>query len=682
MGILQKLNQLNVSTRIFILASIAIIAAVVLTTTRFVGDRITERALEVDETFTEMSELSREVEIAALNMRRAEKDFLLRKNEKFVKNYMDSAKRAEQALLRLKNNSSADKINENVKFMASGIAEHKRQFLKVVELNKTLGLDEKSGLQGKLREAIQSVESKLKAINRDSLTVTMLMMRRHEKDFILRGNEKYIARITKRRQEFDEKLAQENLSATDVAELKSLMDAYIGLFNKYAATAVTLEDEIQSLSTIFAKVSLNFKSISDVIAKERIQEERSLEDVEVMLDRIFLAMSIGVIFTALALGFLFGKSINGPIRNLTDGMNRLAEGDIAIDLLGTDSKSELGSMARAVEVFRQNAIDKIKLEEEQKKIAERTELEKQLTMQNLANQFDSNVGSIIGTISSASTELNATAQSMATISEETTSQITAVAVSSQQTSSNVQTVASATEEMIHSISEINGQVTEASAAARRAVDDVSKTSTQMDNLAQTADKIGAVVSMISDIAEQTNLLALNATIESARAGEAGKGFAVVAGEVKALASETAKATESISQHITEIQSAAGEAVISINDIGKVVEQIEESSTTIAAAMEEQRATVQEVARSVQEVSSGSQEVASNIDGVTQASQETGVAACQVTSAAGELSEQAESLKLEVTEFLQDLRRGAADRRMNDDPNYRGPEKRTRDRQSA
>jgi len=682
MEIIEKLNKLKVSTRIYILVAIAIVATVTLASTSFIGDRIVDAALDRDTNFTEMTMLSQEIEIAALGMRRAEKDFLLRKKDKYVKKYLNATNQADQTLLELANNPAASMVAEKIKNLTTGIAEHKQQFLKVVELNKTIGLDEKSGLQGQLRQAIRTAEAKLKTINRDTLTVTMLMMRRHEKDFILRGKEKYIARIAKRRQEFDGKIAKENLSAADITELNTLMDAYVGLFNKYAATAITLKSETKKLSTIFAKVSLNFKSITDLIIQEKTQEQKGLAEIQVLIDRILLSSSLGVIILAIASGLLIGKSINGPILSLTNAMNRLADGDTSVDIVGVDSTSELGNMARTVEVFKQNAIDKVKLEEDQKKHAEQSKLEKRKTMQNLANQFDASVGSIIGTISSASTELNATAQSMATISEETTTQITAVAASSQQTSTNVQTVAAATEEMIHSITEINGQVTQASVAARRAVEDVTKTSGQMDNLAQTADKIGAVVLMISDIAEQTNLLALNATIESARAGEAGKGFAVVAGEVKALASETAKATESISQHITEIQTAAGEAVNSINEIGQVVEQLEESSTTIASAMEEQRATVQEVARSVQEVSSGSQEVTTNIDGVTQASQETGAAATQVSSAAGELSEQAESLKNEVSEFLEELRRGAADRRMAGNRTYEGPERRTRERQSA
>jgi len=211
--------------------------------------------------------------------------------------------------------------------------------------------------------------------------------------------------------------------------------------------------------------------------------------------------------------------------------------------------------------------------------------------------------------------------------------------------------------MSHSISEINQQVSQASAAAKQAVTDVEETGSQMEALASTADKIGEVIRIISDIAEQTNLLALNATIESARAGEAGKGFAVVASEVKELASQTGKATEQIGEQVTEIQNATKQAVVSIANIGNVIRQVDETSASIAASMAEQGAATQEIARNVQEAASGTEEVTRNITGVSQASQEAGAASNQVMSAAGELSKQAEMMKTEVNKFIGQIRTG-------------------------
>ena len=378
------------------------------------------------------------------------------------------------------------------------------------------------------------------------------------------------------------------------------------------------------------------------------------EDIALLTEVLWVLLGIGIA-AGIAIAFFTSRSIATPLVRMTTAMRKLADGDLEAEIPARHRKDEIGEMSGAVQVFKENAVRNKELEADQIKQKQRAEEEQRAAMIKLADDFDSSVGEIIETVSSAATELNNTAQSMASIAEETSNQANAVAAASEEASTNVQTVASAAEEMSSSIVEINHQVTDASRASKKAVENVSITAGQMSALAETADKIGDVVSLISDIAEQTNLLALNATIEAARAGEAGKGFAVVASEVKALATETAKATESISEHITEIQAATGEAVTSIDEIGTVIKQIEETSTAIAVAMEQQGEATQEVSRNVQEAAAGTQEVSSNIAGVTQASQEAGAASGQVTSAAGELSQQAETLKTEVNGFLDRVR---------------------------
>lgn len=373
-----------------------------------------------------------------------------------------------------------------------------------------------------------------------------------------------------------------------------------------------------------------------------------------MRNNMLIGSTIGLALV-LIIGFFAGRSVSRPISRITQVMAILAQGDNSVDILGMDRKDEIGEMSKAVQVFKDNAIQNKKLEAEQEEQKRQTEEEKRAMMHELANDFDANVGGIIESVASASTQLNSTAQAMSGIAEETSSQSAAVSAASEEAATNVQTVAAAAEEMSHSVSEINSQVNQASVAAKQAVTEVEKTGVQMEALAATADKISGVINMISDIADQTNLLALNATIESARAGEAGKGFAVVANEVKGLAGQTAKATEEIVSQISEIQGATKQAVVSMGDISQVIKQVDETSAAIAAAMEEQGSATQEIARNVQEAASGTEEVTRNIIGVSQASQEAGAASGQVMSAAGELSQQSEMLKVEVEKFISQIR---------------------------
>lgn len=376
-------------------------------------------------------------------------------------------------------------------------------------------------------------------------------------------------------------------------------------------------------------------------------------DAERFALRSILAIA-GILFVGAlaAAAILVRKAITRPLSEVVAGINALTSGDYTVDVK-VHSGDEIGTVATAYQTFRETMIRTRKLEEEQREI-HRVDQERQKRMSDASVRFASNIGMIVETVSSASTELQTTAQSMSSIAEETSGQATSVAAATEEATTNVATVSSATEQLSSSIGDISTRISQASSNSRQAVDEVSRTEGQMEQLAQTAEKIGEVISMISDIAEQTNLLALNATIESARAGEAGKGFAVVASEVKALATETAKATDSISGLIKEIQEQTRTSVISIGDIGSIIARISETSVEIAAAMEQQDTATREIAQNVSEASRGTQAVSESIAGVTQASQETGAAASQVTMAAGELSNQAARLKIEVDGFLSEI----------------------------
>jgi methyl-accepting chemotaxis protein len=389
-----------------------------------------------------------------------------------------------------------------------------------------------------------------------------------------------------------------------------------------------------------------------------VMAEIDMEEVDIPIVAMQRDMSIAglvLVLAMAAIGFLFARSITNPIARMTDSMGVLADGNLDAEIPAQDRSDEIGEMAAAVQVFKENAIRVKEMEAEQLEQEKRTEDEKRRMMNQMADDFQASVGGVVQTVSSASTELQSSAQSMTAISEQTSSQATAVAAASEEASTNVQTVASAAEELSSSISEISRQVSQSTEIAGTAVGAAEQADEMVQGLAMSAQKIGEVVALITDIADQTNLLALNATIEAARAGEAGKGFAVVASEVKNLANQTAKATEEISSQISGIQSATQDSVQAIQGITKTIGEISEIAGAIAAAVEEQGAATSEIARNVEQAAAGTGEVSSNIGGVTQAAGEAGQSATQVLNAANELSEQSELLKSEVDKFMTQVR---------------------------
>jgi len=340
---------------------------------------------------------------------------------------------------------------------------------------------------------------------------------------------------------------------------------------------------------------------------------------------------------------------------LTSDMRDLASGDLSIDIPARDRNDEVGRMADAVQIFKENAIERVRLEAEAKEAEIRAEQEKQQAMVDLADRFEANVGDVLKSVTSSTTELDATATSMSEVADRSLEQTTAVASASEQASVNVQTVASASEELSSSIAEISRQVAESSRITSDAVAQAENTNHSVASLNDAAQKIGDVVDMINDIASQTNLLALNATIEAARAGEAGKGFAVVASEVKNLATQTAKATEEIGSQISAMQQETTDAVDALGGITDTIGRIDEIAASVASAVEQQSAATQEITRNVEEASRGTQEVNVNIAAVSSASKETGTASTQVQVASQELAGQADQLNNAVTAFLDEIR---------------------------
>jgi methyl-accepting chemotaxis protein len=412
----------------------------------------------------------------------------------------------------------------------------------------------------------------------------------------------------------------------------------------------SLSIRLQALTIMLSLVGVGYGVKSYLHVHEKFGADAS----QVFYNDLIIQLISGVVLNVVA-SYIIYHIATKPLRTLGEVMRALTEGNLEVEVPYVDQGTEIGSMARKVEVFKKNALDKKRLEVEQKIIEEKTKHEKARAMNDLATNFESSIGSVVNVVGTASSQMSSSANSLSTTAEATTRQAKDVAIAMNEASTNVQTVASATEELAASISEISRRVEEASAIAAEAVSDARNTHIQMQELSEASNKIGHVVSLISDIAGQTNLLALNATIEAARAGDAGKGFAVVASEVKSLASQTAKATEDIQKQIMDIQGATRSAVGCIDKIGGTIERINTIQSSIAAAVEQQGTTTKEISRNVQEAASRTMLVSRNITDVSKTLESTGSAATEMLGSAQGLSQQAMKLREEVNNFLNSVR---------------------------
>jgi methyl-accepting chemotaxis protein len=385
--------------------------------------------------------------------------------------------------------------------------------------------------------------------------------------------------------------------------------------------------------------------------------EQAAQDAADSYSYAFMLVSVilgAAVLIGVGLSFYLVRDVSSGINSITEPMQALGRGDLAAEVPHRGEKTEIGAMADVLQIFKEALIAKKAADEAATADAE-AKIERGRRVDNITREFETMIGEIVQTVSSASTQLEASASTLTSTADRSQRLATTVAGASEEASTNVQSVASATEEMASSVGEISRQVQESARMAGDAVGQARATTERVSELSKAAARIGDVVELINTIAGQTNLLALNATIEAARAGEAGRGFAVVASEVKALAEQTAKATGEIGQQISGIQAATNDSVGAIKEISSTIERLSEISSAIAAAVEEQGAATQEIARNVQQAAQGTQQVSSNITDVQRGATETGTASSQVLSAAQMLSNDSGRLKNEVSKFLTNVR---------------------------
>ena len=517
------------------------------------------------------------------------------------------------------------------------------------------GLDEKSGLHGALRAAVHEVEKALNSFDTPRLSVLMLMMRRHEKDFLQRVDEKYVQRMRDRRSEFEAQINGSSIPAADRRRILDLMAEYHSRFSDVADIRLALVGETRRLSALFAEFDPIIEDMARAADAAFVDaSERGLALERSSATIINAATGFAIIASLLAL-FLVARAIRRPLSAMAAAISRLAADDFAVDVAGAERRDELGAMARAVGELRQKGEARVRLETEADEMRTAAERQKQETLERLAQSMERQIGDFVSEIVAAASGMRTESETLSTLSEANVAMTGSIGAAAGRSSESVDSLATAAEELSASIDAIGRQVSRSHAIAAETTAEAAKTREIVSGLVSASERIGEVVKLINDIAEQTNLLALNATIEAARAGEAGRGFAVVAGEVKSLANQTSNATGEIASQIETIQSSTSRSAEAIAQISERVRGLNAVMDSVLSSVETQGASTREISSSIGGVSSANREVAADLDKLRDASERVDHSSGVVRAAAQTLVERSSALKSEIETFVSGMR---------------------------
>jgi len=637
--------QINLITALGMIGFVITVMMIALTFIRMTEyqDRQTKASVALGE--------ADELKYLFLNARRDEKDFFIRMNMSYVGKHAQTLEKARSIAARLKSFHSDNAEDAKVvDTLNTHLTSYEKQFALVVSQWQTIGLTEKEGLQGRLRNSVHEVETALKKHKSDQLSVTMLMMRRHEKDFIMRLDSKYLGRMDKRLSEFIQQIDASNIPENEQKKIMELMNSYHNDFKAYAKMRLEIVEQTEQLSKIFTLAQPPLDNLFQQTVKDSREASAAFHKTTKFAE--ILLISVAALFSIIMLwaGIYISKGITFPINQVAQIMERMTMGERGLDIPNTQLSNEIGKMCQSVAHFEEKLVEGEALQKQQAE-DQKAQVERAKQAATITETFNSTVIDILARFEASIQRLTQAAGIVTDSSHNVSAEANTVASASSEASTNVQTVATATEELTASIREISSQVSQSTKVSGEAVTEAEATNDVVESLAEQATRIGEILKLISDIAEQTNLLALNATIEAARAGDAGKGFAVVANEVKNLASQTAKATSDIEEQIARVQNASQSAATAIRGVTKTIANIDEISSAIAAAVEEQQSATAEIARNVDEAATGTDMVANSIQNVSNAADASSDAAKSLSSVADELRSESKQLSDTVRDFI-------------------------------
>jgi methyl-accepting chemotaxis protein len=651
--------------QISLISIVALVIFAVVGTTQFVADQQRQSAQEIAKAATADQLVVDGISREFLNARRHEKDFVLRKSEEYITSHSEAAASVRSGLEELAGRKEIGELIGQVDQARAAFEDYVSEFANVVELQRKVGLDASSGLLGEMREAASEVETALGKIaqleamlglsNTKDISIAVLKMRRDEKDFLATLDPVYVSNVDATAKEFDAALQKAgSIQDEKKAELAKLMTSYIADFKALADAVLAREESLAQLSVYYSAVEPVLVELSNSIGEVAERMQMQAEEIAHTGVQVTFAIFIAGALVLILLSIILARAIVRAITGLTGKMARLARNDFDVKLEEADRKDEIGEMGRSVVVFRENGLERQKLEAQQRELDEkqRKRIESQ---EKHIREFDNDVVAMMSEVGTAVQQLHAVSETLRSSAATANEQSTTVSAGTEEASSNVQLVATAATELSASIHEIAGQVSDTSQMAISASQRAQTTNEDIQGLNAAAVRIGEVIGLINDIAGQTNLLALNATIEAARAGEAGKGFAVVASEVKNLANQTAKATEDITLQINEIQQATLSAVEAIDEIVRMITDISERASAVAAAVEQQTVATSEISQNVEQAASATSEISSAMQGVSSAVAGTTEAASDVRGSADNLGRQSDSLSERIDQFLARMR---------------------------